>query len=77
MQHICGSKIANDIVGSKFGKGSTLAMQHSTTVIVCRLSVVICRLSSIVCRLSVMRVYCDNTAEARIMQCSIKCSTMS
>jgi len=33
-------------------------------------------LSYVVCRLSVTRVYCDKTAEARIMQFSLECSTM-
>jgi len=47
---------------------STFGYCHSMSSVVCHLSVVIC--------LSVTRVYCDNTAEARIMQFSVKCSPM-
>jgi len=35
-----------------------------------------CRLSVVICLSSVTRMYCDNTAEDRIIQFSLKCSPM-
>ena len=56
-------------VSTKDSFSPTVAMQHSAIVIICRLS------SLVVC-LSVTRVYCDKTAEVRIIQFSQKCSPM-